>query len=406
MSNADLPLKLSMRQAFWALGASTRVEVKLSVLIGRNQTRSRSGMQEWTDVDVLGVDYAPLTGLAYALADCKTLKGRVTERVFWLRGVADLFGARSSYMVRSEEFPPAARQLALRLGITGLDPRDLALLLEQAGDERLPLAGSFFEPGALAKWTDLLETTPRSIERLQRYRRAFFWLLPPQRNLVQLPSYLRGAAHECDPQSRWAQVLVVDMAWLYLLTVLETLERTTRLHLADPSSALQQTIVGGEPELRERQRVAEELRAVLAHVRLRKGEQLPGISVLPDYFDDLLDLLERLGRRRGVATEALRCLEFIGVETLALTGASWKEAFPNSSPLAVKLASDVLRFVVRTSGLSPEFVRRFDEVTRAPASSPAADRAPGLFDPPAANLAGAAADPAPTTLGEQSGEHP
>jgi hypothetical protein len=381
MANDDLELKLAMRRAFWATGASTRTEVKLSSLVPRGQGRSRGNVQEWTDLDVLGIEYSPMSGLAYALADCKTLKGRVTERVFWLRGVADLFGARSNYLVRSEPLPAAARQLALRLGVAAFDPSDLNLLLEQAGVARLPVAGNFLEGATLARWNQLLETAPKAVERLGRYRRAFYWVVPPHRNLVQLPAYARDAASHFDPNARWAQVLVIDLAWLYLHSLLTTLERISRLQLSDPVMSLQQTVLGGEPELRERQQLAEQLSLVLRHVNVRKGERIPTVSVLPEYFDVLVEAVARIGRRRDVATEALRCLEFVGVETVAAGGARWREAFPTGSGLAIKLASDMVRTVVRASGLSADFVTRFDEVTRAPAAEvTAAPASPGLFD--------------------------
>jgi hypothetical protein len=60
-----------------------------------------------------------MAGLVFAVADCKTSKLRATERVLWLRGVADLFGAQSAYLSRQAQLPSAARQLALKLGIAG-----------------------------------------------------------------------------------------------------------------------------------------------------------------------------------------------------------------------------------------------------------------------------------------------
>ena len=41
------------------------------------------------------------------------------------------------------------------------------------------------------------------------------------------------------------------------------------------------------------------------------------------------------------------------VESVTSKGASWREAFPDSDPLAVKLASDSVRFLARATNLDP-----------------------------------------------------
>ncbi len=51
------------------------------------------------------------------------------------------------------------------------------------------------------------------------------------------------------------------------------------------------------------------------------------------------------------------------VESVASKGASWREAFPDSDPLAVKLASDSVRFLARATNLDPAFLEMFDRTT-------------------------------------------
>ena len=51
------------------------------------------------------------------------------------------------------------------------------------------------------------------------------------------------------------------------------------------------------------------------------------------------------------------------METIANAGARWPEAFPAADPREAKLASDVIRFLVRACALNPEFVNRFDQLT-------------------------------------------
>lgn len=344
------------------MGASTRIDVKLSALVPRARG-TRADSEEWTDLDVLAVEYSPLAGLTFAVADCKTLKGRVAERVFWVRGVADLFAARSAYLTRDEPIASSARQLALRLGIAVLDARDRAALIEQLGTTNLPRGGTFLERPALARWTDLLEGTPKSISRLQRYRRTIYWLVPRLRNLTYLPSELAMAGRHLRPTDLWARTVVVDLAWLYLVAVLAALDEVTRLELADPNVGLRSALLGSEDEARSKEFLASRLRTLLSAA----GPEMPlDVNVLPEYHDELRDLIARFARRRASAVGALRVLEYVGVETVANRGNSWSEAFPDSSPLDAKLASDVVRFLVHAAGLDPDHVARFDTVLGAP----------------------------------------
>lgn len=361
MSELDLPQKLQMRRAFWAMGASSRIDVKLSTLIPRTQSRTAASSEEWTDLDVLGVEYAPLSGLSFAVADCKTIKGRVAERVFWLRGVADLFGATTAYLNRDDTLPAAARQLANKLGIAAMDSTDRRGLLDQLGEGRLPAAGSFLDRETLMKWIELTSSTPGRTEAIQRYRRAYYWLLPRHKNLTQLPAYLTGVAGEFRADQRWSLALLIDLSWLYLLSLLWALDEITRLHLSDPASSLRQAILGGQQEIREKEQLAEQLKQLISYVDPRRSKQLPSVPVEPKYFTELTDLASRLLRRRSQATGALRVLEFVGVETIAGRGASWTEAFPASDPLEAKLASDVARFLCRACGVTTDLLRLFDE---------------------------------------------
>jgi hypothetical protein len=354
-----LDQKVEMRRAFWAMGASTRIDVKLSALISREASRTRASIEEFTDLDVLGVQYTPMSGIMYAIADCKTTRGRIPERVFWLRGVADLFGARAAYLTRDVAPPAAARQLAVRLGISVLDPTDRQALLAQAGDPGVPKGAKFLERDALLHWASLTTTTPSAIERLQRYRRSVFWLVQRNRNLTQLPSYLIEAARAFVPDQQWAHAVLVDLAWLYLLTLATALDEITRLQLADYGTSLAQIVVGGEQELREKQRTAAYLAEVLGKCDPERAAGLPAQPLLPPYFDDLLDLVTRLGRRRDHISGALRALEFAGVETISARGMRWIEAFPGAA-VDGKLASDVVRFLVKACRLDPEFQVAFD----------------------------------------------
>ena len=359
MTTRDQAQKLEMRAAFWAMGASTRLEVKLGALVSR--TAGRADRQEWTDLDVLAIHYIPMTGLSFTVADCKTSRGRVAERLFWLRGVMDLFGAHAGYLVRDEALPPASRQLALRLGVSAMDRADREALLQQVGISR-PQAGSFFDGSAHEARTRLLASLPSDFDRMRRYRETGYWLAPSHRNLTGLPGQLSAVSDKLNPRSRTTMALTTDLAWLYLLAMIRAVDEMARLQLADLDVGLAQVVIGDERERREKTFLAEQLQRLFEQLPAR-GQRIPTVDLVPPYYADLADLAYRVSRRRAHALEALRVLEFVGVETIAAGGQKLADLPEPPSPFAVKLASDVIRFLRRASGLSEEIVSTFDRLT-------------------------------------------
>ena len=131
MTEHDLGLKVGVRRLFWSMGLSTRIDVQLRGFTPPPSTdpnRRGRAAQSFTDLDVLGVAVTGGYRLSTEIADCKTSQRDSTSRMFWVRGVADLFGADHAYLVREHDVTDAARQLSARLGITVLPSEDLARL--------------------------------------------------------------------------------------------------------------------------------------------------------------------------------------------------------------------------------------------------------------------------------------
>jgi hypothetical protein len=185
-------------------------------------------------------------------------------------------------------------------------------------------------------------------------------VFPKYRNLTQLPLYAREARSQLRATDRWAQAIVVDLSWLYLLSVLYAVDETTKFNLGQLGSALRQVTVGGEHEVRERDQLKVQIRRLVEHFEPEPGRRPAEPDLVPSFFEDLTDLVARASRRRQHATEALRVLEFTGVETILGRGSSWKESFPSYDAYAVKLASDTVRFLCRAAELDMRFLDIFD----------------------------------------------
>jgi hypothetical protein len=112
LTELDLGLKVGVRRLLWQMGYSTRLDVQLrgesistiktlvspstQGLRGRGSGKSPA-IETFTDLDVLGVLINPGFGASTVVADCKTgTSDKPVARMFWARGVADLFGAMRS----------------------------------------------------------------------------------------------------------------------------------------------------------------------------------------------------------------------------------------------------------------------------------------------------------------------
>ncbi len=122
----DSILKLRIRKILWAQGFHCPLEVDLSHFeyedIGQSLKRS-----SLTDIDVLGIRFEPDLRLTMIIADCKSGKESEPNRMFWLKGVMDFFGAKEGILVKTV-LHPHARALAPKLGIRALDEKGLGIL--------------------------------------------------------------------------------------------------------------------------------------------------------------------------------------------------------------------------------------------------------------------------------------
>jgi len=136
--NQDLILTLRLRRLLFLQGYWCPIEVELSHYESAATGLKRTSL---TDLDVLGVAFDKLFTAHRVVGDCKTGKNvSDANRLFWLRGVMDYFGANQAYFLRPS-IDHHARAIAPKMGLRVLDEADLAALEKtlDAGSVKLPL---------------------------------------------------------------------------------------------------------------------------------------------------------------------------------------------------------------------------------------------------------------------------
>lgn len=360
MSEFDLGLKVGVRRLLWSMGFSTRLDVVLrgdgrpttSKSSGAKQTRSL-GPEAFTDLDVLGVVVSPGYRLTKAVADCKSgSRDKPTARMFWARGVADLFGADQILLVREREVNDATRQLSSRLGITVLTSKDLVAMQQLHGDPVPNPDGPLkvlFDREQVERAMQAFDKLDRRLNPLLEYRNFDYWVYGQHRNPFQLVAHLRDARGNLDPANPDHLALFMDMAWLYLYSLIGVTEHLRGAFMQDVDRGLQEYLFGGATELNEKREFA----AVLESIRPKDAK---AVHHLPPYYTNLREVVTRLLRRPGHVQGALRYAEAASALMAARVRVPLREAFGTEfEPLTAKLVADVCGFLVASAELNPIF---------------------------------------------------
>lgn len=364
MTELDLGLKVASRRLLWRMGYTTRLDVQLrgvGVATGNapsNGQRGRrtSAPEGFTDLDVLGYSIGGGFRVQSAIVDCKTSSKGSTNRMFWVRGVADFFAADAAYMVREKDLSTAARQLTSRLRISALNSTEVGSL-EQLHPSDLdleaePLAWLFQEEKA-TKVLRAFGALDKRLKPLLDYREFTYWINEQYRNPLQMVDELTAVAQHLDPRNPTHLALVLDCSWLYLVSLSHAVESMRATHVADHDLGLQEYLFGGPVGLREKQGLAQLLETIKLSGAL--PEQVH-VGLLPDYYPRLRELAVRVLSRPDAVMPALRMLELAtSVTALGHRIEKVEDMGGLYDDVAAKRAADVVGFLVGSASLSPGF---------------------------------------------------
>ncbi|MFI6345176.1 hypothetical protein [Streptomyces sp. NPDC050560] len=368
MSELDLGLKTESRRLLWRMGYSTRVDVPLRSYVPNSTRRGgKTTYETYTDLDVLGIIITPGSGVHSIIADCKTSGRGSTERMFWIRGVADFFDADEAWMVRSKSVTAASRQLSGRLGISVMESTDLKLL-ETFHPTEVPLdqgpLALLFDETAVSSYMKGYTTLDRKLNKLLEYRQFDYWVYDEHRNLLQLVAHLHEASRCLDPSHPTHRAIFYDFAWLYIHSLAHAISRVRAAHATNITESLQDYIFGGQVALQEKQKLASALRRLAPPNLVDEA----GDGVLPHWYPQLLELLTRQLRRPYLTSKQLRYAEWLSEAQVAKESSPLAVAFSTQyDPLAAKLLADVCGFLVTVGNLDSGF-RSHARLVMAPPS--------------------------------------
>lgn len=344
-----------MRSILWMQGYATRINVPLAYPV-HPRDPSRRGLSDLTDLDVLGVRLTPEFRVQVVIADCKTVSGGVSERMFWLHGLRQFFASDIAYLVRSQSLSAQSIPMSRELEIGLIGAEDLAILQNIHGvpsqDNDKTWSG-FFSPNTIDAVTESLSSIPRSLTAVRRYRDAGYWMEPARLRLMRVISAL-SSMKEDGWSGDAAQAVFSDFVSLYVLAIWQACQSIVTGGISQPERGLELYLNGDEGTLRNANLARQSIENLL-RLKYELAEPLPSIT-RPTYFPELLDLVVRFLRRPEASTRVARHAEWVLVaqHTSNLGPPPWSQ--DREDEIARKLLGDVALFLSRSAKLADEFL--------------------------------------------------
>lgn len=349
-TDKDISLKLRFKRILFQMGYYSPIEVELSQyqMLGLELKR-----KSLTDLDVLGLKFDAVLNPHKVVGDCKSGRNvSDVNRLFWLRGVMDYFGANAAYYLRPN-IDSHARATAPRLGISTIIEKELQTLEKDLNVDSLPLP--LQDPNFYNQQRTLwgisvpkgAKPTSAQLELKKVYTHLSYnyWYAAQHRNLFLLVAHFQKIAHLLNPlDSRdvlLAQVGVERFAHCLL-------EMGSNIHLRGINNIPQSAriyLYGGGGALRDREEFFKLLNRLTG-----TNEPLD-----PPFLNDVIELTNRIIHNPYAAAEVLRYLEAIYGWCIQLGNKNLSPVFRgNALTGAVVLARDIAITFAKATGMREE----------------------------------------------------
>lgn len=346
----DLELKLRFKRILFLQGYYSPLEVELSHY-SEIEPRNRRGL---TDLDVLGIKFDVVLTPHKVVGDCKS--GRVSDpnRLFWLRGVSDYFGANVAYFLRPQ-IGVHARAIAPKLGLRTIDENELSQLEDNldASNLVIPIADLGFHVSKTSLWGINVSKGQKPTERQMRKKELYqylsytYWYVDANRNLFMLIERCQQIADLLSPKDPADVQLAYSALERFALCLMETGNFVYSRGLSEIPKHVRAYLYGGSIALRERQQLFAELQKL----------RLPGLEkqLDPEYLDDVTELIYRVISHPHSASKILQYLEAIYDWCVLLGKQDLSEVFsPQLDIGSIVLSRDVCITFCKATGLNEE----------------------------------------------------
>ncbi len=351
MPDADLNQKVLLKRLLWSAGNYSRIDVDLSVAEYGDVFKR----QPLTDIDVLSFSVSPTFALSTTIADCKTnQRDPVIGRIFWVNGVMNYFGSTEGIVVHKRINEPA-KELASRLGVTLMSEDGLA-----KAHDRLRIDGSdtwnIFDPLLFTRLRTDASKINDELRTIYLYIRFRYWMYDANRNLLNIIALLNRGSAKLNPSDELHRYLVYDLICLFSLCLMKLCRYITSRDLADLEKSSRFWLHGGPENVTEKTSQINLVNQIVASTSGQSSIFHP-MRLDPDYWPELLEVVNRLLERPAEASQVLRHADVTLYENV-LGNASDISPYLGSdfSLMSLKLLKDIANFCVKAGKINPAFL--------------------------------------------------
>jgi hypothetical protein len=339
------------------MGFFARIEIPLSAYSPGTTRGYRR--YDITDIDVLGLRLDHDLRAEFVAGDCKSSpETRLFDRVFWLKGAMDYFGAAKGYLVTSRG-AVLPRQVANKLGIIALSEDDLS-----DSETRLGIDSSWFgscDPSTANQQNTFRLDLKKSFKSELNYLTYRYWADPVHYQIKRLITVGKGLAEKAEPNLEAFRWLLAESLIRFSLSVSLMCGRVGGVKDPEMGDVISTELYGGALEKKEREEIVKSMTAFIQSY-LREATLDRDIIISPDsfkldpdYVPGLAEIAYRFTSVPLAAKEVPRFLDFACYEFLLkkkpVDLSNSKLRFAADNVLIAKLAKDVIDFWVKTCKL-------------------------------------------------------
>jgi hypothetical protein len=312
-SEEDLALKLRTMRYLWSLGYFVRRNV---LLLDKEGTG-----RQYTDIDVVAVKVDEELRTYFVVCDCKSgAQAKTRERLFWLKGVMEYFGARDGMFIRSRMVESKYAKLGNRLSISSLSEGQLTEL-ERVYDIDTSFFGPFSKEGVANE--EIFSVLRKFSAYAADYLGIRYWEDTPSEQITNLVACCKRINELGELQQKAKDFLVAYALSLLSLSIVRFARRVLIIPDAEKAELIRLELLGGRVEHTARRELLGGFYDFMTkEIELRYKAKYPITrtqfldSLTPEYAKYLVDLVTRICKKPRWYAPLPRYMDLLAFESV------------------------------------------------------------------------------------------
>lgn len=348
----DFEQKRKMQRIFWNMGLWSRIDIPI-VIYEDDSQRNKMKRHYVTDIDVYSEGICKDFSIFRNIADCKSGNTvKIFERLFWLKGVKEYYGADQAYLVK-KKISSNAKIFMPQLDIIGVDDNALDELQKIYHANTLKL----FTVDYYKKLEMIIIQYKNEFKSIFDYLNSRYWFTNSNVSMKVLLSMLfKNNFYQCLEKSKVEhRFLLMEICIMFARTIIDCCRYVITRDMLNVEQSVLEFIHGGVDGFNSKRsmvrEISNELKEMLFNMELEKN-----ILIKPSYFNDLVKLVVViLGETNNIA-DILRYMEIMQHEIVLNHQFDYDECLNNQySPIGHKLAKDIVRFYLKINKIDEDF---------------------------------------------------